>query len=237
MNGEAKIPKIIHYCWFGPDKKPILVNKCIESWQKHNPDWEILEWSESNFDVNGSPFTKKMYAQKKWAFVADYVRLYELEKFGGIYLDTDMLLLKSLNNFLRYDLVLGEEKKDMISSGMVGAVPMHPYITACKNYYDNNPKVLKTIPVIMNDIHKNFQKIENEIVLPYKTFYPYDMYEIKNYNGQDQGADVYGVHMWNYSWGHPLNKFFKKIGIYRFGKSLAEMLGIKKILKKLLGFV
>lgn len=231
-----KIPKKIHYCWFGKNQKPDLVLKCIESWKKYCTDWEFIEWNEENFDVNSNPFTKKMYANKKWAFVSDYVRLNALEKFGGFYLDTDMLLLKSLNNFLNYDLVLGRESDEIISSGMIGVIKEHQYISICKDYYNNHPDIVETIPRIMTALHEKINHIDNEIILPPKTFYPFDANNIKKYQGQDLGNDVYGVHLWNYSWGHPLNRFFKKIGIHSFGKKITEILGIKKILKKMLGF-
>ena len=88
-----------------------------------------------------------------------------------------------------------------------------------------------------NSLFQNYPNKESLTVYPPETFYPFDAEHIKEYRGQDLGNNVIGVHLWNYSWGHPLNKFFKKIGIYSLGKRVTELLGIKKLLKKLLGFI
>ena len=84
------IPKKIHYCWFGRGEKPKLAQKCIASWKKYMPDYEIIEWNEDNFDVNRNAYTKMCYEQKKYAFLTDYLRLVIVEEQGGIYFDTDV---------------------------------------------------------------------------------------------------------------------------------------------------
>lgn len=94
------IPKIIHYCWFGNNKKTYSVKKCIDSWKKQCPDYEIIEWNEKNFDVMSNKFVKKAYEDKMWAFVTDYARLKIIYENGGIYLDTDVELLKPLDSLL-----------------------------------------------------------------------------------------------------------------------------------------
>ena len=99
---EQKIPKIIHYCWFGGNPLPDIVQKCIESWKKYCPDYEIIKWDESNFDVNCCDYAKEAYEAKKWAFVSDYCRFYVLNKQGGIYLDTDVELIKPIDNLLDF---------------------------------------------------------------------------------------------------------------------------------------
>jgi hypothetical protein len=96
--------------------------------------------------------------------------------------------------------------------------------------------VLRPNPVIMTELYEKMHP-ESATIMPPRAFYPYDAATIHKYKGQTLGNDVYGVHLWNYSWGHPLNKFFKKIGIYSFGKKVVETFGIKKILKRLLGFI
>lgn len=96
------IPKIIHYCWFGGKEKPLSVKKCIESWKKYCPDYQILEWNESNFDIAYNQFTKEAYDAKKYAFVSDIARLYALVTEGGVYMDTDVELLKPIDDFLQY---------------------------------------------------------------------------------------------------------------------------------------
>lgn len=102
---SVQIPKIIHYCWFGGNPKPELIVKCIESWHKYLPDYEIREWNESNFDVNFCKFSADAYAAKKWAFVSDVARLKLIYDHGGIYMDTDVELRSAsqFSNYLAYD--------------------------------------------------------------------------------------------------------------------------------------
>lgn len=234
---EHSIPKIIHYCWFGKNQKNDLIKRCIKSWHTMCPGFVIKEWNEENYDIDAHPFSRKMYSSKRWAFVADYARLEILEKEGGFYLDTDMLLLQSLSPLTRYECVLGEEEPGIISAGMMGAVPRHRYIKSAKEYYDSEERALVTIPVALTKVFGELDSKEGIYVCPSHYFYPFDQKSIKKYQGQKLGGDVYGVHLWNYSWGHPLNKFFKKVGIYSFGKKVTELLGVKKIIKKILRFV
>ena len=91
------IPKVIHYCWFGGNEMSELEKKCIESWKTQCPDYEIIRWDETNYDVTKNLYMQQAYAAKKWAFVSDYARLDILYQHGGIYLDTDVELLQSLN--------------------------------------------------------------------------------------------------------------------------------------------
>ena len=94
------IPKIIHYCWFGGNPLPEDAKKCIESWKKFLPDYEIKEWNESNFDVNIIPYTREAYRLKKYAFVSDYARFWVLYQFGGIYFDTDVEVIRPLDDIV-----------------------------------------------------------------------------------------------------------------------------------------
>ena len=113
------IPKKIHYCWFGGNPLPELAQRCIESWKKYCPDYEIIEWNESNFDVNFCEYSKEAYESKKWAFVSDVARLYALVNYGGIYMDTDVEVLKPLDELLKYEAVSGFEAKDRIPTGLM----------------------------------------------------------------------------------------------------------------------
>lgn len=94
------IPKIIHYCWFGRNPLPPLAIKCIESWKKYLPDYEIKEWNEDNFDVDMIAYTKEAYAAKKYAFVSDYARFWILYKYGGLYFDTDVEIIKPMDEII-----------------------------------------------------------------------------------------------------------------------------------------
>lgn len=133
------IPKIIHYCWFGKNPKDKTVRKCIRSWRKYCPEYEIIEWNESNFDVNSIPYTAQAYACRKWAFVSDYARLKIIYEYGGIYLDTDVELKKPLDCLLSYNGFLGFEKMGnvyQINTGIgFGAVCGHPLIKKLMESY------------------------------------------------------------------------------------------------------
>lgn len=113
------IPKTIHYCWFGRNPKPKLAEKCIKSWKKYCPDYEIIEWNEDNFDISAAPlYVRQAYDAKKWAFVTDYVRLWVVYQNGGIYMDTDVELRKSLGPFLSYQAFFGFEDGIHVNTGI-----------------------------------------------------------------------------------------------------------------------
>ena len=95
------IPKKIHYCWFGKGKKSRLALKCIRSWRQYCPEYEVIEWNEENFDIDMNGYTRMCYAEKKYAYLSDYVRLWVVEKYGGIYFDTDVEVIRSLEELLR----------------------------------------------------------------------------------------------------------------------------------------
>lgn len=103
------IPKIIHYCWFGKKPLPQLAKKCIDSWKIYLPDYEIKEWNESNFDVNAIPYTKQAYKAGKYAFVSDYARFWILYKYGGVYFDTDVEIIKPINDIIKEGPFMGCE--------------------------------------------------------------------------------------------------------------------------------
>ena len=103
------IPKIIHYCWFGRNPLPESAQKCIASWKKYLPDYEIKEWNEDNFDVNIIPYTKEAYEAKKYAFVSDYARFWILYKYGGLYFDMDVEVIKPLDDIIERGPFMGIE--------------------------------------------------------------------------------------------------------------------------------
>lgn len=133
------IPKVIHYCWFGGNKFPVSAKKCVESWKKFCPDYKIVRWSESNFDVNSHPFVKAAYQAKSWAFVSDYVRLKVIYEYGGIYLDTDVQLLKNLDHLLCYDCYFGlQQNPVLVNTGLgFGGSKNNNIIKAMLDIYDD----------------------------------------------------------------------------------------------------
>ncbi len=157
------IPKIIHYCWFGNQPKNAFIKSCIRSWKKYCPEYKIKEWNERNFDISNIEFVQEAYQQKKWAFVADYVRLYALYNEGGIYLDTDVKVFKKFDIYLSYNFFTSIEKhpsffekenQDKIDkngypihdhllmegmgilSAVMGCQKGLPYIKDCIDYYN-----------------------------------------------------------------------------------------------------
>lgn len=116
------IPKKIHYCWFGGNKPDELVLKCIESWKKYCPDYEIIKWSEDNYDVFKHPYMKEAYEAQKWAFVADYARFDILYENGGIYFDTDVEVIRNLDDLLVHTAFAGMEDGCEVATGLgIGA--------------------------------------------------------------------------------------------------------------------
>ncbi|MEH7419501.1 capsular polysaccharide synthesis protein, partial [Neobacillus drentensis] len=110
------IPKTIHYCWFGEKEKPELVKKCLNSWKETLPDYQIIEWNEKNFDINANKYVKEAYQSGKFAFVSDYVRVFVLYRFGGIYLDTDVEVFKPFDIFLHHSSFWGFEQENYIAT-------------------------------------------------------------------------------------------------------------------------
>ena len=112
------IPKVIHYCWFGNNEMPKRAKKCIESWKKYCPDYEIICWNEENFDFSQNQYAKEAYEAGKWAFVTDYVRLKVVYDCGGIYMDTDVELIKPLEPLLEYKGYMGFENSGLVATGL-----------------------------------------------------------------------------------------------------------------------
>ena len=130
------IPKIIHYCWFGRGKKPKLAQKCIASWRRLCPDFEIREWNEDNCDYLAIPFMAEAYAAGKYAFVSDVMRLIVLEQYGGVYFDTDVELVRDISSLLDDDGFIGFENDSFVNSGQVMAtVPHQPVVQAMIDEY------------------------------------------------------------------------------------------------------
>lgn len=133
------IPKIIHYCWFGGNPLPELAKKCIESWKKYCPDYEIIEWNETNYDITKNNYMYEAYKNKKWGFVPDYARLDIIYTHGGIYLDTDVELIKPINDLLELNAFASvEQNSQYVALGLgFGAEKGHLTIRALRDYYDS----------------------------------------------------------------------------------------------------
>ncbi len=132
------IPKTIHYCWFGRNPLPPLAVKCIKSWKKYCHDYEIIEWNEDNFDISSAPlYVRQAYEAKKWAFVTDYVRLYAMVNFGGIYMDTDVEVIRPLDKFLHHQAFSGFEEEKRIPTGIMACEKDFPLFNEFLHFYDS----------------------------------------------------------------------------------------------------
>lgn len=183
------IPKKIHYCWFGGNEKPKAVEKCIASWQKYCPDYEIIEWNEDNFDVQQNPYIKYCYDNKKWAFLSDLARLLVVCEHGGIYFDTDVELVRNPDFLLEYGAFYGFETPQYIATGLgFGAVAHHPTIESMINQYekleaDENGNFSTVIcpqlntMALMNfglELNGKKQLLGDTLILPMEYMNPYD---------------------------------------------------------------
>jgi hypothetical protein len=180
------IPKVIHYCWFGRKEKPKLAKKCIGSWRKYCPDYEIIEWNESNFDVYQNAYTTYLYDNQKYAFLSDYARLKIIYENGGIYFDTDVEVIRSFNDLIDNESFFGFETEEYINTGLgFGAAEGNAAIKKMLEEYDPfldgkhgykgcpilNTEALAEIGLVRNG---QPQKHEDYVVYPADWFNPYD---------------------------------------------------------------
>lgn len=181
------IPKVIHYCWFGRNPLPPLAEKCIASWRKFLPDYEIKEWNEDNFDVNIIPYTAEAYAAKKYAFVSDYTRFWILYHHGGVYFDTDVEVIKSMDDIIAAGAFMGCEQDSPITvnPGLgIAAPPSLPLYKKILDFYRHlnfDPKNIEVTIVghttnILREFGltccKDIQRIEECNIYPTEFFNP-----------------------------------------------------------------
>ncbi len=232
MSNINKIPKIIHYCWFGRGEKPDIVKRCIESWRKILKDYEIKEWNEDSFDINSNNFVRQAYENKKYAFVSDYVRVYALHNYGGIYLDTDVEVIQNFDKYLEDDSFWGFEVGNYIATSTIGAAKGNKLIKKFLDSYEGKTFLnedgsfnVKTNVKIVSEIFEDlgvklngeYQEIEGiGSVYPLEIFSPYDY----RYYEELSNKDTVCIHHYYKSW-LPLTEIVKQV--------------IKKIAIKLIG--
>lgn len=180
------IPKIIHYCWFGRGEMPKLAKKCIKSWKKYCPDYEIKEWNEDNFDLDMYPYVREAYDNRKFAFVTDVVRLYALFYEGGIYMDTDVELLKPLDPFLKHLAFSGFEDEVNVPTGIMASEKGGRWAKDNLDYYEGRHMIkedgtldLTTNVVIITNYMLSHGLIQNNSLQDFPnliTMYPKDFF-------------------------------------------------------------
>lgn len=204
------IPKIIHYCWFGGAPLPKAAKDCIDSWKKHCPDYEIIEWNESNFDINSNLYTKQAYENRKWAFVTDVVRLYALYNYGGIYMDTDVEVIRPLDPFLEHRAFSGFEDLSNIPTGIMAAEKGHPLFKKLVEHYDDRPFLIDGVPDLTTNVttitnlllpegfvpNNTYQEVAGFSLYPYDYFCPRDIHTMKLVTTEN----TYTIHHFAGSW-------------------------------------
>ena len=206
------IPKVIHYCWFGRGEKTRAMLDCIDSWKKFCPDYTIIEWNEDNFDVGCIPFVKEAYNAGKWAFVADYARPKIIFENGGIYFDTDVELIRSIDELLTLEAFAGFQPDGYVATGLgFGAVKGQKMIGEMmldyhsRSFADNMDDLLAiSCPVINTEVLKEYgavtdcrmQTVEGLTVFPPEYFAPKDS---ETYITKITG-NTYSIHHYDATW-------------------------------------
>lgn len=206
------IPKVIHYCWFGRGKMPKLALECIESWKKYLPDYEIREWNEDTFNINSNQYVKEAYESRKFAFVTDYVRLFVLYHEGGIYMDTDVEVLKPLDRFLQHHAFSGFEDGKNIPTGIMASEKGGQWAYENLQYYNDlhfikadgtyntvtNVKTLTDYMLLKGLKQDNTYQDFPELI----TFYPKDYFCPKSYKDGKiyLTENTYTIHHFAGSW-------------------------------------
>lgn len=219
------IPKKIHYCWFGRGQMPELARKCIESWKKYLPEYEVKEWNEDNFDLNSYPYVREAYDNKKFAFVTDVVRLYALYNEGGIYMDTDVEVLKPLDQFLSHHAFSGFEDDKNIPTGIMASEKGGKWAKDNLDYYigkhfvkeDGTLDMTTNVTTITNYMlplglqqNNTYQDFPNLI-----TFYPKDFFCPKSHDDNKLyiTKNTHTIHHFSGSWIPKYRRVFRTIAL------------------------
>lgn len=234
------IPKIIHYCWFGGKPFPPLVEMCINSWKKNLPDYEFVQWDENKIDIHSSPWLFQCIQNKKYAFAADYTRCYALFHYGGIYLDTDVEVIKKFDDLLFNKSFIGFDSSGSMESAIIGSEKGTKWINNMLDYYnkrnfvkeDGNRLDMRPIPGIIYEVlGKNYHidNKDNNTLLNYGDIciYPFDFFSPKNcHTGKIKlSPKTYTIHHFDGSWvdvnlKNKIKKTTHKVINFLFGEKL-----------------
>ncbi|MGX7328553.1 glycosyltransferase family 32 protein [Enterococcus bulliens] len=232
------IPKIIHYCWFGETPLPDNVKRCIASWESKCPEYKIVQWNEKNYDVFKNAYTKKTYTEKNYAFLSDYARLDIIYNNGGIYLDTDVEVLKKFDDLLNHKCFFGCETKGRVATGLgFGAEKFNPVLLANMNEYTDlvDYKKFTCVDITTNLLFKKYgfdykqneiQQFKDFIVYPPEYFCPYSILTRK----MRITEKTYSIHHYDASWKND-TRFEKILG----GRITSVKIFIKEIIDNSFG--
>lgn len=208
------IPKKIHYVWLGKNKKPKVVQDCIQSWRKKLPGYEIIEWNEDNFPMHINAFIEEAYKLKKWAFVSDFIRIYAVEKYGGIYLDTDVKVVSNFSKLVENECFVGFETSDKPFTAVFGGKAHHPLLKDMKNLYKNlhfeNQKEMDLIntDLVSDLLIKKYKCVPNGI----QQNLEYGIKVYDQYTLCDPSAHSICIHIRQGSWVSGDKSFFAQVG-------------------------
>lgn len=246
------IPKIIHYCWLSDDPIPENLSRCIETWHKFLPDYQFIKWDFSIFPKGKSKWVDQAFEKKKYAFAADYIRLYALYHYGGIYLDSDVEVIKAFDNFLCLNDMICYENSSRkgLEVAAFGVSQNREWIKQCLDYYSDRvfdlgngiletkvmPEVVKDVLIANNWILHDVNDISESITVdPSKEIavFPYEFFSPKSYEtGELLVTDhTHSIHHFAASWHGPKEKLYKLIG-HIIGKQNAKT--VADLLKNLL---
>lgn len=209
------IPKMIHYCWFGGNELSELAEKCIASWNKFCSDYQIIEWNETNFDIKSAPqYVREAYALKKWAFVSDYVRLWALVEHGGVYMDTDVELLRPIDCFLENHAFSGFETPQSVPTGIMGAEKGFSLFQNLLETYSEKRFILKdgtlntetnTVQITRFISKYDFSFNDSYQLVCGMAFYPHDFFCPKDYYTEKikLTKNTFAIHHFAKSWCAP----------------------------------
>jgi len=257
------IPKIIHFCWLSGDKYPELIQKCMATWKTILPDYEFVLWDADKFDLESTLWTKQAFESKKYAFASDYIRLYAIYNYGGIYLDTDVELIKNFDDLLHLPYFIGLEQTDIIEAAIIGAEKGADWVADCMQYYNNKPFIkidgnpdLLILPKIMEGqieknrklVSMNKSEIENiDELIEDKSkllLFPYEYFSAKNNETYQlfTTKNTYAIHHFNNAWVHKtrrvrLNvkrKFIHTLGL-KFTDNIIKYTGFRTLKKLIKG--
>ena len=229
------IPKIIHYCWFGNNPKPALALKCIESWKKYCPDYEIKEWNENNYDIGFCNYSRQAYGKKKWAFVSDVARFKILYENGGVYFDTDVELLRPIDSLLETSGFMGfettmwglygnkSEEHWLLNPGLgMGAEKKSPVLNKLLNEYttrlfENDDGTLN-LETICEYTSKFFYEGGMRSANVFQKIFGYDLYPKDFFNPMNSktgkiktSKETFSIHHYAASWTSKSQKFNVKV--------------------------
>ena len=240
------IPKKIHLCWLSGDDYPAKIDKCIKSWKKHLPDYEIVLWNTNKFDLNKSVWVREAFEKKKYAFAADYIRFYALYHEGGIYLDSDVEVLKSFDNLLDLPYFVGAEKAGTPEAAIMGAEKGCDWIKQCLDYYEGRsfiksdgsldirklPEIMveqiekiKPVQVLSLKESENIRKMnfDQKVLVMNDAYFSPKVFDSRQV---EITPYTYAIHHYQNSWFSPKAKAY-----YRFRTFLIRIFGYRFVRK------